>query len=295
LLKPSDCLLYLVNDAGDGLTFYPCNRRKTPRNPAIGEGIAGWVIQNGKEVLAPDGPAHNRYSKKTDLIARRAARVILCVPIISGKDVQGAIEVLGKKFTRKSAQVLHTIADFAAIAIENSRYVAEIEELTITDDLTGLFNARYLTRVIDMEIRRAERYGEEFSVVFIDLDRFKGVNDTFGHLVGSRILKETGQLIADALRRDIDSAFRYGGDEFVLVLPKTGSDGAIVVAKRIQQMVRNNTFQSDDGDNFHLTASIGIAMFPKDALSREDIVRMADEAMYEVKRKGRDGIFFHRR
>lgn len=290
LLMPKDSLLYLLDESRKGLVIYPRGRRKAPHSPVLEEGIAGWVIRHGKGVFAKDGQAHPHYSPITDLKVTRENRAICCVPISSGNDVRGALEIMGESFTRAKLEILHTIADFAAVAIENSTYVATIEELTITDDLTGLYNSRYLGRTIDMEIKRAYRYDEEFSLVFVDLDKFKDVNDKYGHLVGSRVLTETGVLISGAMRKDVDSAFRYGGDEFVMVLPKTNPDGAMVVARRIQQMVRNREFSSDGGEKFKLTASIGIAAFPRDATTREEIVRLADEAMYEVKRKGRDGI-----
>jgi len=290
LLTPDDFMLYLLDDARAGFITYPRSRRRASGKPVLEEGIAAWVTRNGKSVYTKHGLAHLHYSPRTDLAVKGENTAILCIPISSGDEVRGALEVLGKSFTKGRREILHTIADFAAVAIENSKYVAAIEELTITDDLTSLYNSRYLGRIIDMEIRRANRYEEEFSLIFMDLDKFKDVNDKFGHMVGSRALTRTGQLIAEALRKDIDSAFRYGGDEFVMVLPKTNEAGAMVVARRIQRKVRDCDFPADDGKQFRLTASFGVVTFPRDATSREEIVKLADEAMYEVKRRGRDGI-----
>lgn len=293
LLDPADSVLYLVDEECGELVPYPENPDRCGMNASTAGGIAGRVIRTGRSIVTENGPAHSQYSIDVDLKTKRGCKAILCVPISSGDNILGGIEVLGEKFTRTNKDLLRTIADFAAVAIENSKYVAKINELTVRDDLTGLYNDRQLGRTLEMEIRRAERYEEEFSMVFIDLDRFKEVNDTYGHPVGSRVLKETGHLIGKELREDIDTAFRYGGDEFVLILPRTGTDGAMVVAERIQSLLGKRLFTSDDGRHFNLTASFGIATFPRDATTREDILRMADEAMYEAKGKGRDGIIVY--
>lgn len=293
LLKPAGVLLYIKKEDGTNFCVYP--RGSKPNaifSHHIREGIAGWVLKEEKPIYVENASNHPRYSADIDLKMSKKASALICAPLISKGTLHGAIEITGKKFFKEEIELLLAIADFSALAIENTKYVAKIRELTITDDLTGLYNARHLSRVLEMEIRRAQRYEEEFAVIFIDLDKFKEVNDRFGHLVGSRVLKETGHLIGEALRKDIDSAFRYGGDEFVVVLPKTDAKGAEVVAKRIQRVIKTRAFMSDEGERFHLTASLGIATYPKDASSKEEIIKLADEAMYVVKRKGRDGIAF---
>lgn len=293
LLQPADVMLFIKKGNNEEFYLSPrVGKKNTKFSHHIREGIVGWVLKEGKPVYVEDAIEHPRYSTDVDLKVTKESPALLCAPLISRGTIHGAIEIGGKSFSKEEIEILLTIADFSTVAIENSKHVAKIKELTITDDLTGLYNARHLSRVLEMEIRRAQRYEEEFAVIFIDLDKFKNVNDKYGHLVGSRVLKETGLLIGEALRKDIDSAFRYGGDEFVVVLPKTDSKGAEVVARRIQRVIKHRAFMSDEGERFHLTASFGIAIYPKDATSKEDIIKLADESMYEVKRKGRDGIAF---
>ncbi|MGA9756835.1 MAG: GGDEF domain-containing protein, partial [Candidatus Sulfotelmatobacter sp.] len=179
--------------------------------------------------------------------------------------------------------------DYAAIAIENARWVEKIQELTITDDCTGLYNARHLYKTLETEVYRSSRFGYEFSVLFIDLDHFKSVNDTHGHLIGSKLLAEIGYLVKAQLRL-IDFAYRYGGDEFVVLLPQTGKDQALVVAKRLRDALRASSFCRDEGLNLNVRASIGLATYPHDARDAHDIIRQADEMMYLVKNTTRDNI-----
>jgi diguanylate cyclase (GGDEF)-like protein len=184
---------------------------------------------------------------------------------------------------------LQALCDYAAIAIDNARAVERIQELTITDDCTGLYNARHLYKTLEAEVYRSARFGYEFSVIFVDLDHFKQVNDTYGHLVGSKLLAEIGYAVKANLRL-IDSAFRYGGDEFVVLLPQTGKEAALLVARRLRDVFRQSTFLKDDALNLSVRASIGLASYPHDAKSAHEIIRQADEMMYMVKNTTRDNI-----
>jgi diguanylate cyclase (GGDEF)-like protein len=167
--------------------------------------------------------------------------------------------------------------------------VERIQELTITDDCTGLYNARHLYKTLESEVYRSARFGYEFSVIFIDLDHFKLVNDTHGHLVGSKLLAEVGFTVKSHLRL-IDYAFRYGGDEFVVLLPQTGKEQALKVARRLLQVFRDSRFLHTEALDLNVRASLGVATYPEDAHSAHEIIRQSDDMMYVVKNSSRDNI-----
>ncbi|MGD1156406.1 MAG: sensor domain-containing diguanylate cyclase [Terriglobia bacterium] len=259
----------------------------------LGEGVAGWVAQHGEPVLVEDVRNDARFTPKVDELTHTETRSIVCVPIKARGHVLGVVELvnaLGRpSFGVEDIPILKSLADYAAIALENARYVQRIHELTITDDCTALYNARHLNFVLDTEIYRSNRYGYEFSVIFIDLDYFKQVNDVHGHLVGSKLLWMIGDLIKGNLRM-IDYAFRYGGDEFVVLLPQTSKENALLVVRRVRELLNSRVFFSEERMDIKVTASFGIASFPVDGRTRKELLLKADEAMYLVKNTTRDDI-----
>lgn len=258
----------------------------------VGEGIAGWVAEHGEQLVVPDVSADSRFAKRIDKMTKMETQSIICVPLRSKHRVLGVIQLVNvnmKEFKEGELFFLNSLSDYAAIAIENARAVEKIQELTITDDCTGLYNARHLYKTLETEVYRSSRFGYEFSVLFIDLDHFKSVNDTHGHLIGSKLLAEIGYLIKAQLRL-IDYAFRYGGDEFVILLPQTGKDQALVVAKRLRDALRTSMFCQEESLNLNVRASMGLATFPHDAKTPHDVIRQADEMMYMVKNSTRDNI-----
>jgi len=258
----------------------------------LGEGIAGHVAKYGESLIVPDVRKDRRFSKRMDEITQHETRSVLCFPLRSKLRILGVIQLVNvdmQNFGDQEIFFLQALCDYAAIAIENARAFEKIQELTITDDCTGLYNARHLYKTLETEVYRSSRFGYEFTVLFIDLDHFKQVNDTHGHLIGSKLLAEIGYLIKAQLRL-IDYAFRYGGDEFVVLLPQTGKDSALVVAKRLRDSLRTSTFCKEEGLNLNIRASMGVATYPHDAKSPHDIIRQADEMMYMVKNTSRDNI-----
>ncbi len=258
----------------------------------VGEGIAGWVAKHGESLIVPDVYKDPRFAKRIDEMTKWQTRSIICIPLKSKQRILGVIQLINcvvENFSDSDMFFLNSLCDYAAIAIDNARSVEKIQELTITDDVTGLYNARHLYKTLEAEVYRSARFGYEFSVVFIDLDHFKQVNDTHGHLVGSKLLTEIGFKIKIHLRL-IDYAFRYGGDEFVILLPQTGKDASMVVARRLQDVFRQSLFLQEENLDLKVRASMGIASYPEDAKSAHEIIRQADEMMYMVKNSTRDNI-----
>ncbi|HMF52705.1 MAG TPA: GGDEF domain-containing protein, partial [Edaphobacter sp.] len=177
-----------------------------------------------------------------------------------------------------SISFLRILCDYAAIAIQNARSMTLIQELTITDDCTGLFNARHLYSMLEEEVSKRK----EFSLLFVDLDRFKSVNDTHGHLIGSRLLAEVGGLMRRSLG-PANSAFRYGGDEFVALLPGMGKAAGTNATLALHEDLRRARFLEGAGLSLNLSGSFGLATFPEDGSTVQTILRSADEMMYEAK------------
>ncbi|MFL5301651.1 MAG: GGDEF domain-containing protein, partial [Anaeromyxobacteraceae bacterium] len=184
---------------------------------------------------------------------------------------------------------LSMLADYAAIALSYARHHERVRELTLVDEHTGLYNARHLHRSLEVEIARAARFSRPVSLLFFDLDRFKRVNDAHGHQCGSALLREVGEVMRATLRT-MDVPVRYGGDEFVAVLPESGREQARAAAERLAEAIRSRAFLRARGLEVHLTASFGLATYPEDGSGPDELLRAADDAMYRAKAAGRDAI-----
>jgi diguanylate cyclase (GGDEF)-like protein len=157
------------------------------------------------------------------------------------------------------------------------------------DDLTKAFNRRFFEAYLDEEIERARRYGSLFSIIFLDLDDLKTVNDRHGHLAGSRTLQEVAKRILGAVR-GIDKVVRFGGDEFCIILPQTDQEQAIAVADRVRKALLGATFHLADNIDVSISASFGIATYPTHAITKDDLIRQADNAMYRVKSTTKNAV-----
>ncbi len=174
-------------------------------------------------------------------------------------------------------------------AFENAEKFSKAKDLSFIDDVSGLYNHRYLDVALEREMKRVERYSSHLAVLFIDVDSFKQVNDVHGHLVGSRVLAEFGALIKKSVR-DVDIVIRYGGDEYTAILVETTCLSAEIVAERIRRNVEVNHFSGSEGQIIRLTCSIGYACCPDDAASKDVLLEMADKAMYVGKTSGKNRI-----
>jgi diguanylate cyclase (GGDEF)-like protein len=243
-------------------------------------------------------------SKATKLAAKgmgvvkkkERGRLLLAIPLICGERILGVLEVMRegpkpRSFKKSQVELLDSLALPIASALANAVRIAEAERLSQTDDLTKLHNARYLRQFLLNEIRRARRYGSSVAALFLDLDDFKRINDEHGHLVGSHVLMEIATVILSSVR-DTDAVARYGGDEFVVVLPDTGIELAGTVAERIRQKINRYQFTGGRRLELSLTGSFGVAAFPLHASSPQQLIACADTAMYEAKAAQKNCVRF---
>ncbi|HUX43917.1 MAG TPA: sensor domain-containing diguanylate cyclase [Terracidiphilus sp.] len=257
----------------------------------VGEGVAGWVVEHGETLIVPEAENDPRL-KGTAAQPASKVRSVIALPLRGRKGTQGAIEILNPhadQLTDYTIAFLHILADHAAIAIENARDVARIQQLTITDDTTGLFNVRHLYDVLSHQLELSRRDDTPISLAFLDLDRFKLVNDVHGHLVGSELLARTGQRLRE-LSREQDLCFRYGGDEFVILMPETDAEEALNQAIRLHRELMATRFKMKSGLELNVSASVGLATAPRDGDVLHAIIGAADYRMYTVKTNGRGKV-----
>lgn len=295
LLQPEKWALLLVDEAAQDL-YYLLSEKEDTIQPVktrvkMGEGIAGWVALNGETLIIPELGLDPRFYSEAEMHSG-GMRSAICIPLRSRSRTLGVIQLFNCKMesvTEYTMSFLHVLCDYAAIGIENSNSIERIQELTITDDCTGLYNVRHLYATMGREVDRARRFNDQFSLIFIDLDHFKDVNDHHGHLLGSRLLAEVGLRLRLHIRT-VDSAYRYGGDEFVVLLPGTRKLEATHVATRLWSALRSTEYLVNEGLNLRISASFGVATFPEDGQSIHEVIGAADETMYLVKNTHRDSV-----
>ena len=213
----------------------------------------------------------------------------VCLPLVSFGENLGllvCVSTHGSAFLPNDIQALESVADILATATQNARYVDRVRQLAYRDGLTGIFNRRYFDARLVEEIIRAARYGGGVSVLMIDLDRFKNINDEFGHMLGDDVLRAVSTIFLRHLRK-VDVVCRYGGEEFAVVLPATQGGSAAAVADKLRRAIACTEYA---GVTFPVTVSIGVAEFPANGITRDDIVRAADAALYQAKEAGRNRV-----
>jgi diguanylate cyclase (GGDEF)-like protein len=246
-----------------------------------GEGIAGRVYMTAKPIVVNNIKDDDVFIDSENSYVRSIA----CIPMIVYNEVIGVINVTnkphGKEFTDEDVEMLKAVADQAAVAINK----AQLWDMAVTDSLTGLYVRRYFMVKLHEELHRAERYKNILSIVMADLDRFKNINDTYGHDAGDRILKAIGKFLQQNIR-DVDVVGRYGGEEFVIMIPEAANDAA----RNLSERLRKNLSQMKFEDLPPITISLGIATYPYDGKDAEDLIKKADAAMYAAKRAGRNQV-----
>jgi diguanylate cyclase (GGDEF)-like protein len=212
-------------------------------------------------------------------------RSIACIPMKVYSDPIGVINVTNKKdnasFNDEDVELLKAVADQSAVAINK----AQLWEMAVTDSLTGLYVRRYFMMKFQEELLRAQRYEKNLTVIMADLDRFKRINDTYGHSTGDRVLSIVGKFLQQNIR-DVDIIARFGGEEFVILLPEADENEARKVSERLRHNLEN--LELDDCPS--LTLSLGIAAYPKDGTDIEELIIKADAAMYAAKQSGRNRV-----
>jgi diguanylate cyclase (GGDEF)-like protein len=260
-----------------GVTAHAMGRRIP-----LGTGILGRVARTGERALVQNALPGNLTGILPD------SRAVLCIPITYGESLLGVLNIENRNenaFSPQDVLILNTLADLLATALHNAFVFQKLQQQSITDGLTGIKTRRFFWEALSAEWKRASRSGRPFSVVLIDLDKFKEVNDAMGHFEGDLVLARVGRLLEQKSRQS-NVVARYGGDEFIVLMPDTGSEQAQVLAERLRQWLASDPMLSEH----HITGSFGVASFPMHGFSIEDIIRVADSGMYVSKRSGGNSV-----
>ncbi len=248
------------------------------------QGLMGWVVKKGVPLRVGDVTKDSRYLKGISSV-----RSEMVIPLKRKDVILGVIDIGSKEcnaFNDDDQILTEQIARLLSISIENAMLYKRLRSLAVIDDLTQLFNARYCD--ITLERLRKEKQST-FSIIFLDLDFFKLVNDQFGHQMGGKLLREVGIVVKAGVKKN-GITIRYGGDEYIIILAGIGKETAYQIAKKIYNLVNNTLFLKSDGIDYHVTASLGVASSPDDSTKGEEVLRLADRAMYWVKNHGRNNI-----
>ena len=255
--------------------------------PLVGTG-PGWVVLNEERFVHPDTKEQQRFIED-QFLYEDGIRSYILLPLESRGRVVGTFGLGSREkdnFSDKDLPLLTQLSKQISVAIENVKLYQQAKETSILDDVTSLFNSRYFHQALERELKLVARHKSRLSLLFIDLDKFKIINDTHGHLRGSKVLREVGFLLRAAIR-ETDIAARYGGDEFVVILPDTDYPQAKRLGERMRQLVLRTTFLKEERINARLGASIGLSTFPTEAPTKEELIHLADERMYRDKEANR--------
>lgn len=247
----------------------------------IDEGVAGWIVRTGQSVIVEDVNKDPRFNSTIDRVTNFKTESIIGVPLKSKNRIFGVIELInkidGEPFTPFDLQVLSTLADFTAIAIEKIFYINTMKKISREDYLTGSLNRRSMDIILQREVERCRRYKTNLSVLLVDIDDFKGINDSHGHLEGDEVLCCCARILKDCVRK-IDYIIRYGGDEFAVIMPDTARESAEKARKRIYDAVERNT---REGKGIPFSVSIGLHSSASSSLT--ELLHLSDQDLYKEK------------
>ena len=274
---------------GDGLRVRAYEGTLTPNvdmgtHLAPGVGLASQSLAQGKSLIENDVTAVARY-----VPGFLETKSEMCVPLIFFGEKLGVLALdraSDNGFDQDEIQPLESVADICAAAIQNANNFERMKELAYVDGLTGIFNRRYFEMRIAEELERAVRFMGRMSVIMVDIDHFKRLNDEFGHLLGDEVLRGVSNILKQQLRK-VDMVSRYGGEEFAIIIPETTGANALVVAEKLRRQIESHPFP---GVPRPVTISCGVADYPSHGNIRDELVAAADGALYQAKQAGRNRV-----
>ena len=294
-------------------TFGHASRDLIGQRLSAKNGIVGQVYQTGTPYLSADVTRDNFFYPDIDQKLGHTTHSVVCVPIYIGKHVCGVLELInrldGQPFTPRDMTLLEIFAGYTSFTLQNALDAKRAHELAKKDDLTGLYNDRWFNVRLTETLGNARQTGKEAVLLFMDLDRFKAINDCHGHLAGSQVLREVGFLLKRIIQQGDATVARYGGDEFVLILPDTSLEQGLVVCEEIRETIEQASFLDREWGfsmpPLHLrgilSASIGIAQHIPDRaneqpieIEKSELLRRADAAMYRAKSLGKNQVVISR-
>lgn len=300
LVAFDEATVALLDETGEELIFREMNYRVPghggtrsvvgKRVPMAAENVFGWVALTGRPHLRrslSDPFPFERLQASVEIDSH------ILVPIVGRQHVLGVMAVGRFEediYDDVDMAMVSQYARLTGLAIDNLRTYEQVSELALRDGLTGTYNHRHFQDVLESELHRLDRYGEKLSLMLMDVDDFKSFNDRFGHPEGDQVLKQTARLVRTSLRQS-DMVFRYGGEEFAVLLPGTDTAAAACVARKlVETMRRNNLYQRKAETPIPITVSIGVAGTGDTVESREALIKRADIALYQAKREGKDRV-----
>jgi diguanylate cyclase (GGDEF)-like protein len=255
-------------------------------------GLTDQVLQAGEIFFIEDTEETSFF--KNPIALNEGIRSLVCVPLVFQRRIMGILyldDFMPRRFDREKLNLLSILASFAAMAINNATLHKRTKLMAITDSLTGLHNHRYFKQYFKQEMGRAKRYHKPFSIIMMDVDDFKSYNDSFGHATGDQLLSIMGAVILQTIRA-VDVAFRYGGEEFIVILPETRLEKAVLAAERLREAVEAGTAKNRAGTASRgVTVSIGVASYPENADKMDELFNIVDSLLYQAKRCGKNKVY----
>jgi diguanylate cyclase (GGDEF)-like protein len=263
------------------------------RHPGRGDKLTRRSLLDGQVHVTPDLAAERGNTDPE--LAREGIKAVVCIPLVLQHRPVGVLylyDFAPRQFAARQLDHLAVLASFAAMAIDHASSHNRAKQMAITDALTGLYNNRYFKQVFPHELARARRYANPLSLIMLDVDNFKRLNDTYGHPKGDQVLAALGKVLAGSLR-SVDLSFRYGGEEFAVLLPETRLESSFIVAENLREKIKRKVSPLLEVDiRQTVTVSLGVAGYPQDCSSPELLLKHADACLYRAKQQGKDRVYW---